>query len=144
MVVIEKLNIRLLIVESDKEPYEKTVRNRLDKFRQIIGNDNIEVIVFDEDTLLIFDADAFVNNVEVNRILGDGYKIRGTFILTGNNEKEQDFKDITDEQIAEYKNLFRLSNEIIHNRDMEEGEDMELWRKKELYHFLYSQYFVFR
>lgn len=124
--VIEKLNIRLLIVESDKEPYEKTVRNRLDKFRQIIGNDNIEVIVFDEDTLLIFDADAFVNNVEVNRILGDGYKIRGTFILTGNNEKEQDFKDITDEQIAEYKNLFRLSNEIIHNRDMEEGEDMEL------------------
>ena len=124
--VIEKLNIRLLIVESDKEPYEKTVRNRLDKFRQIIGNDNIEVIVFDEDTLLIFDADAFVNNVEVNRILSDGYKIRGTFILTGNNEKEQDFKDITDEQIAEYKNLFRLSNEIIHNRDMEEGEDMEL------------------
>ena len=135
MVVIEKLNIRLLIVESDKEPYEKTVRNRLDKFRQIIGNENIEVIVFDEDTLLIFDADAFINNVKVNRILSDSYKIRGTFILTGNNEKEQDFKDITDEQIAEYKNLFRLSNEIIHNRDMEEGEDMELWRKKELYHF---------
>ena len=124
--VIEKLNIRLLIVESDKEPYEKTVRNRLDKFRQIIGNDNIEVIVFDEDTLLIFDADAFVNNVKVNRILSDSYKIRGTFILTGNNEKEQDFKDITDEQITEYKNLFRLSNEIIHNKDMEEGEDMEL------------------
>lgn len=124
--VIEKLNIRLLIVESDKEPYEKTVRNRLDKFRQIIGNENIEVIVFDEDTLLIFDADAFINNVKVNRILSDSYKIRGTFILTGNNEKEQDFKDITDEQIAEYKNLFRLSNEIIHNRDMEEGEDMEL------------------
>ena len=124
--VIEKLNIRLLIFESDKEPYEKTVRNRLDKFRQIIGNENIEVIVFDEDTLLIFDADAFINNVKVNRILSDSYKIRGTFILTGNNEKEQDFKDITDEQIAEYKNLFRLSNEIIHNRDMEEGEDMEL------------------
>lgn len=124
--VIEKLNIRLLIVESDKEPYEKTVRNRLDKFRQIIGNENIEVIVFDKDTLLIFDADAFVNNVKVNRILSDSYKIRGTFILTGNNEKEQDFKDITDEQITEYKNLFRLSNEIIHNKDMEEGEDMEL------------------
>ena len=124
--VIEKLNIRLLIVENDKEPYEKTVRNRLDKFRQIIGNENIEVIVFDKDTLLIFDADAFVNNVKVNRILSDSYKIRGTFILTGNNEKEQDFKDITDEQITEYKNLFRLSNEIIHNKDMEEGEDMEL------------------
>ena len=117
--VIEKLNIRFLIVESDKEPYEKTVRNRLDKFRQIIGNENIEVIVFDKDTLLIFDADAFVNNVKVNRILSDSYKIRGTFILTGNNEKEQDFKDITDEQITEYKNLFRLSNEIIHTKDME-------------------------
>ena len=76
MVVIEKLNIRLLIVESDKEPYEKTVRNRLDKFRQIIGNENIEVIVFDEDTLLIFDADAFINNVKVNRITTEEYKTK--------------------------------------------------------------------
>lgn len=126
VVVIEKLNIRLLIVESDKEPYEKTVRNRLDNFRQIIGNDNIEVIVFDADTLLIFDADAFINNVKVNRILSDSYKIRGTFILTGNNEKEQDFKDISDEQIKEYKNLFMLSKENTHIQDMEEGDDMEL------------------
>ena len=135
MVVIEKLNIRLLIVESDKEPYEKTVRNRLDNFRQIIGNDNLEVIVLDEDTLLIFDADAFVNNLRVNRILSNSYKIRGTFILTGNNEKEQDFKDISDEQIKKYKNLFMLSKENTHIQDMEEGDDMELWRKKKLYHF---------
>ena len=124
--VIEKLNIRLLIVESDKEPYEKTVRNRLDNFRQIIGNDNLEVIVLDEDTLLIFDADAFVNNLKVNRILSDSYKIRGTFILTGNNEKEQDFKDISDEQIKKYKSLFMLSKENTHIQDMEEGDDMEL------------------
>lgn len=124
--VIEKLNIRLLIVESDKEPYEKTVRNRLDNFRQIIGNDNLEVIVLDEDTLLIFDADAFVNNLKVNRILSNSYKIRGTFILTGNNEKEQDFKDISDEQIKKYKNLFMLSKENTHIQDMEEGDDMEL------------------
>ena len=124
--VIEKLNIRLLIVESDKEPYEKTVRNRLDNFRQIIGTDNLEVIVLDEDTLLIFDADAFVNNLRVNRILSNSYKIRGTFILTGNNEKEQDFKDISDEQIKKYKNLFMLSKENTHIQDMEEGDDMEL------------------
>ena len=124
--VIEKLNIRLLIVESDKEPYEKTVRNRLDNFRQIIGNDNLEVIVLDEDTLLIFDADAFVNNLRVNRILSNSYTIRGTFILTGNNEKEQDFKDISDEQIKKYKNLFMLSKENTHIQDMEEGDDMEL------------------
>ena len=124
--VIEKLNIRLLIVESDKEPYEKTVRNRLDNFRQIIGNDNLEVIVLDEDTLLIFDADAFVNNLRVNRILSNSYKIRGTFILTGNNEKEQDFKDISDEQIKKYKNLFMLSKENTYIQDMEEGDDMEL------------------
>lgn len=124
--VIEKLNIRLLIVESGKEPYEKTVRNRLDNFRQIIGNDNLEVIVLDEDTLLIFDTDAFVNNLKVNRILSDSYKIRGTFILTGNNEKEQDFKDISDEQIKKYKSLFMLSKENTYIQDMEEGDDMEL------------------
>ena len=75
---------------------------------------------------MIFDADAFVNNLKVNRILSNSYKIRGTFILTGNNEKEQDFKDISDEQIKKYKNLFMLSKENTHIQDMEEGDDMEL------------------
>lgn len=124
--VIEKLTIRLLIVEIDKEPYEKTVRNRLEKFREIIGNDNIEVILYEKDTLLIYDAEALKRDLKVNRIIDDDYKIRGTFILAGNNEREQDFKDITDEQIEDYKKQFSLSKRLENSQNIEEGDDMEI------------------
>lgn len=123
--VIEKLTIRILVVEADKEPYEKTVRNRLEKFRDIIGNDNIEVVLYEKDTLLIFDSEAIEKNLKINRMIDNDYKIRGTFILAGNNELEQDFKDMTDEQIKDYKNEFRLSKEIVQSQYMEEGADME-------------------
>lgn len=123
---IEKLTIRLLVVENDKEPYEKIVRNRLEKFRDIIGNENIEVVLYEKDTLLIFDAEAIEKGLRVNRIIDDDYKVRGTFILVGNNELEQDFKDITDEQIESYKNQFKLSKEIECNQEIEKGDDMEL------------------
>ena len=126
MVVIEKLTIRLLVVENDKEPYEKTVRNRLEKFREIIGNENIEVVLYEKDTLLIYDAEAMEKDLKVNRIIDNDYKIRGTFILAGNNETEQDFKDITDEQIEEYRKKFSISKTIEQDQDIEKGEDMEL------------------
>ena len=124
--VIEKLTIRLLVVENDKEPYEKTVRNRLEKFREIIGNENIEVVLYEKDTLLIYDAEAMEKDLKVNRIIDNDYKIRGTFILAGNNETEQDFKDITDEQIEEYRKKFSISKTIEQDQDIEKGEDMEL------------------
>ena len=124
--VIEKLTIRLLVVENDKEPYEKTVRNRLEKFREIIGSENIEVVLYEKDTLLIYDAEAIEKDLKVNRIIDNDYKIRGTFILAGNNEKEQDFKDITDEQIEEYRKKFSISKMLEQSQDMEKGEDMEL------------------
>ena len=124
--VIEKLTIRLLVVENDKEPYEKTVRNRLEKFREIIGSENIEVVLYEKDTLLIYDAEAMEKDLKVNRIIDNDYKIRGTFILAGNNEKEQDFKDITDEQIEEYRKKFSISKMLEQSQDMEKGEDMEL------------------
>lgn len=124
--VIEKLTIRLLVVEEYKEPYEKTVRNRLEKFREIIGNENIEVVLYERDILLIYDAEAMKKELKVNRIIDNDYKIRGTFILAGNNEREQDFKDITDEQIADYKKQFSLSKAIEQSQNMEKGDDIEL------------------
>ena len=118
--------IRLLVVENGKEPYEKIVRNRLEKFREIIGNENIEVVLYEKDTLPIYDAEAMKKDLKVNRIIDNYYKIRGTFILAGNNEREQDFKDITDEQIKEYKKLFSLSKELEDSINIDEGDDMEL------------------
>ena len=130
--VIEKLNIKLLVVEKDKEPYEVSVRNRLEHFRKLVGGENLEVVLLDKDSLLIFDGEAQEKNLPVNRIIDNLYKIRGTFIITGNNELEQDFNDLSEEQIKNYKAEFQISKEIKQNLEM--GDDMEFWKKKKLYH----------
>lgn len=121
MGVIEKLRIKILVVEKDKEPYELNVRNMLEKFREIIGNENIEVVLLEKDTLLIYDADGTKKELPTNRALNDIYKIRGTFILAGNDEYNQDFMDLSKEKIEKYKSEFTIENEL---KD-EIGDDME-------------------
>lgn len=124
VVVIEKLKIKLLVVEKDKEPYEVTIRNRLEHFRKLVGGENLEVVLLDKDALLIFDAEAGEKDLQVNRMIENLYKIRGTFIITGNNELEQDFDDLSEEQIKDYKSEFQIAKE--NKQDLEMGDDMEL------------------
>ena len=99
-----------MIIEQNKEPYTERIWNDLESLRKRIGNDNIEVVEYDKETLLIFDADALSNNLPINRYL-DGLAIRGTFILTGNNQKELDFTSLTEEQIEEYTEMLSLDRE---------------------------------
>lgn len=97
-------------MEQDKEPYTERIWNDLESLRKRIGNDNIEVVEYDKETLLIYDADALSNNLPINRYL-DGLAIRGTFILAGNNQKELDFTSLTEEQIEEYTEMLSLDRE---------------------------------
>lgn len=99
-----------MIIEQNKEPYTERIWNDLESLRKRIGNDNIEVVEYDKETLLIFDADALSNNLSINRYL-DGLAIRGTFILAGNNQKELDFTSLTEEQIEEYTEMLSLDRE---------------------------------
>ena len=102
--------MNVLIIEQDKEPYTEKIWNYLETLRKKIGNDNIEVIEYDKDTLFIFDADALSNNLPINRYL-DGLAIRGTLIIAGNNQKELDFTSLKEEQIEEYTQMFSLDRE---------------------------------
>ena len=63
-------------------------------------------------------------NLSVNRMIENAYKIRGTFLITGNDELEQDFKDLSEEQIKEYKEEFKVGKEL--KEEIENGDDMEL------------------
>ncbi|MGN0973604.1 MAG: DUF3846 domain-containing protein [Bacilli bacterium] len=102
--------MNVMIIEQDKEPYTERIWNDLESLRKRIGNDNIEVVEYDKETLLIYDADALSNNLPINRYL-DGLAIRGTFILAGNNQKELDFTSLTEEQIEEYTEMLSLDRE---------------------------------
>ena len=102
--------MEVMIIEKDKEPYTKKIWNDLETLRKLIGNDNIEVIEYDKDTLFIYDADALSNNLPINRYF-DGLAIRGTLVIAGNNQKELDFKSLTQEQIEEYMEMLSLDRE---------------------------------
>ncbi len=117
MVIIEKQNMLVLIVENNKDPELKRIPNRLNTLRRIVGNENIEVIKY-KDVLIVYDEDAFKKLLPINRTL-DGFNIRGSFVITGNDEKYQDFKDLTDEQIKSYTVEFELEKEL------EQGDELE-------------------
>ena len=117
MVIIEKQNMLVLIVENGKNPELKRIPNRLNTLRRIVGNENIEVIKY-KDVLIVYDEDAFKKLLPVNRTI-DGLNIRGNFVITGNDEKHQDFKDLTDEQIKAYTVEFQIEN------DLEQGDELE-------------------
>ena len=117
MVIIEKQNMLVLIVENNKKPELKRIPNRLNTLRRIVGNENIEVIKY-KDVLIVYDEDAFKKLLPVNRTI-DGLNIRGNFVITGNDEKHQDFKDLTEEQIKAYTVEFQIEN------DLEQGDEIE-------------------
>ena len=119
VVVIEKQNMYVLIIENEKNPELKRIPNRLETLRKIVGNEYIDVIKY-KDILIVFDEEAYKKLLPINRTL-DGLNIRGTFIVTGNDKKNQDFKDLTKEQIEEYTKKFQLEEE----NQMEEGEELE-------------------
>lgn len=110
--------MKVIIIENNKEPVIKRIPNRLETLRKIVGNECIEVIKY-KDILIVFDEDATKKLLPINRTI-DGMNIRGVFIITGNDERQQDFKDLTEEQIDEYLKTFELEKEI-----EQEGEELE-------------------
>ncbi len=121
MVFIEKQNMLVLIVEENKNPVLKRIPNRLYTLREIIQNEFIEVVNY-KDVLLVYDQEAFKKLLPVNRKV-DKYNIRGTFIITGNDERYKDFKDLTPEQIEKYTKEFEIEQEK--NIENEQGEELE-------------------
>lgn len=105
-----ELRMTVIIVEPNKEPHTERIWNDLGTLRKRIGNSNIEVIEYDDKTLIIYDSEALANNLPINRYL-NGLAIRGTFIIAGNNLKELDFTSLTDEQIEEYTEILSLNRE---------------------------------
>lgn len=99
-----------MIIEKDKEPYIAKIWNSLETLRKKIGNNNLEIIEYDKETLLVYDAEALSNNLPINRYL-DGLAVRGTFIITGNDQREFDFASLTEEQIEEYMEMLSLDRE---------------------------------
>ena len=123
-------NIRALIVEPNKLPYEKIIPNRLKDKQDIVGG-LIEYTRVDNDerTLLICNEEGKLLGLDWNREIGNKDVIAGTFLLVGDDPDIGEDRSLTDEQVEKYKK--RFGKESIKKTEMVLLETM-LKNQKEL------------
>lgn len=99
-------NIKVLVVEPNKLPYEKVIPNRL-KDKQQIVNGYIEYVrlLDDDNVVLICNEEGKINGSELNRDIGYDI-IAGTFIVVRECVDDGEDRSLTDEQIEKYKERF--------------------------------------
>lgn len=99
-------NIRVLVVEPNKLPYEKIIPNKLQDKQNLVGG-LIEYtrVDGDEDSLLICNEEGKILGLDWNREIGHDI-IAGTFFIVGDNPDIGEDRSLTDEQIEKYKNRF--------------------------------------
>ena len=102
--------LRVLIVETAKEPYEAEIRDELEAKQSVVGG-LIEPVYFtpNDNVLVYCDEEFLLKGYEPNRKVGDTI-IHGTFMVVGNGENEYGEGievSLTDEQINEYSKMFR-------------------------------------
>ena len=105
-----KKEIRVLIVEHDKAPVEKVIKNELEALQEIVGG-YIECLPLDDETTIICNEEGKINGLPLNRPLytddGKLYDIIvGTFIISGDDVKNGEFVSLGDEQLNKYKEQF--------------------------------------
>lgn len=107
--------IRVLVVDPFKEPYERTVPNTLKAHQSLVGG-YIEVISPFSDTgiVLICNEEGKLNGLPYNRSIGDRDIIAGTFFLCGVNDRNGSFASLTPEQAKRYKQVFKTPEFHVH------------------------------
>lgn len=96
--------IKILIVEPNKEPYEKQIEDTLKEMQNIVGG-LIEFVELEENIDLVCNEEGKIYGLEMNRIIPNDV-ICGTFFIAG--EEKGETISLTDEQIKKYKEYFNL------------------------------------
>lgn len=103
-------NIKVLVVEPNKLPYEKVIPNRLRDKQQIVDGYIEYVRLLDDDSVvLICNEEGKINGSQYNRDIGYDI-IAGTFIIAKDDKDDGEDKSLTDEQIEKYKKRFDQSS----------------------------------
>ena len=97
--------IRILVVEPDKEPYQKRIPHTLAEMQKIVGG-LIEFVELEYNVDLICNEEGKIYNLPFNRAIPNDI-IAGTFFIAGQYKGET--ISLSKKQIKKYKNLFKLS-----------------------------------
>lgn len=103
---MKKEKLKILLKKVGYEPEIKFIDNTLKAKQKIVGG-LIEVLDFEDDTLIVCNEEGKILNLPPNTIFDMDY-IAGDYFVVGNDFENADFKSLTDEQI---KNVIPIINE---------------------------------
>lgn len=103
---MKKEKLKILLKKVGYEPEIKFIDNTLKAKQKIVGG-LIEVIDFEDDTLIVCNEEGKLLDLPPNTIFDMDY-IAGDYFVVGNDFENADFKSLTDEQI---KNVTPIINE---------------------------------
>lgn len=99
-------NIKVLVVEPYKEPYEKVIKNNLKEKQDLVGGLIEYTRIENEDNaLLICNEEGKLLDLEPNRVLGRDI-IVGTFFIVGDDPDIGEDRSLTNKQIERLKIRF--------------------------------------
>lgn len=102
---MKKEKLKILLKKVGREPQIKFIDNTLKAKQKLVGG-LIEVLDFEDDTLIICNEEGKVLNLPPNTIFDMDY-IAGDYFVVGNDFRNADFKSLTDKQI---KNVTPIIN----------------------------------
>ena len=103
-----KENLRILMVEPHKAPYEASVPHELTAMQQTVGG-LIEVVRNGDGTLLVCNEEGKLLGMEGNRRI-PGDVLAGPFFVVG--DAGETFRSLTEEELVRYKNRFAEIEDI--------------------------------
>ncbi|MBQ6910656.1 MAG: DUF3846 domain-containing protein [Bacteroidales bacterium] len=120
--------IRVLVVEPEKPPYERTIRT-LEDMRKIVGGPIEPAAYLPHPVMIVCNEEGMRLNLPQNRIIMDesGQKpidvILGTFFLAGSGT--EDFISLTDEQIQKYTEFFSQEETMVKSHNLEQKKQSD-------------------
>lgn len=97
-------NIKVLVVEPNKLPYEKVIKNKLEDKQKIVGG-LVEYVSLDNNALLVCNEEGKIFGLEPNRFIGRDI-IAGTFFIVGDKPGTGEDVSLNESQIERFKNQF--------------------------------------
>lgn len=98
-----KKEIKVVMVEPNKQPTVTTIKTELENLQEAVGG-LIEIIDIEDNFCILCNEEGKLIGLEGNRRLDDDIII-GTFYVCGSND-EGELTSLTDTQIARYINFF--------------------------------------
>ncbi len=118
---MKKEKLKILLKKVGREPEIKFINNTLKAKQKLVGG-LIEVLDFEDDTLIICNEEGKLLNLPPNTIFDMDY-IAGDYFVVGNDFENADFKSLTDKQIQNVTPIINEKSIKYSEKDLDNSSD---------------------